>query len=174
MLRESLPQYVQGARLLCDARDGTLGFPATQLLLTVVDSIGSYYCGRSVVINGQSVRIRRASQYIYVLNSNYFGCEFSKPFMDEIYSRCRCLLTHNAAIAPGVVLVNGYHRSKAAFVDGRDGYLQVFIRGLLNLCEQAVDRFLSEVDEVVPASRAAVEIGAKDRSRTHPLPRRGR
>ncbi|MFI5372033.1 MAG: hypothetical protein ACHQ52_10785 [Candidatus Eisenbacteria bacterium] len=177
LLRESLPQYVQGAEILSSTQvstGGVLGYPAVTLLLAVVYSIGSYLEGTSVPIERKQVTISGFAQHVYALNSKYFNLGYQKKLLDAIYQRCRSPLVHNAAIAPAVVLVPDIHPSRIVFLEDANEYLQVSVGGLLRACEAAVPRFLKDSDELVRQSRVASNLAAKDPSMRNASPKRVR
>jgi len=93
-----------------NATGGILGFPATVVLFSIIDCLGSYFANNenfNVVIDGKSCFIRNASQHIYILNSRYFNLDLSKIDLDNIYGNVRSPVTHNSLLPEGYILQIG-------------------------------------------------------------------
>ena len=131
MLRESLPQYLQAAKLLMATRaipgPGVLGYPAAVLLFSVIDAIGSFHRGdRGVQIRiDNTIRwIKKTSDHFLILNGSYFHQTYSKSLLDRIYGQARCVLSHNAALAPNTVLLAARTTDSSSFwVEGENLYV---------------------------------------------------
>jgi len=101
MLQESLSEILLVAKYCIEYRKdtniwpahGCYGYPATLLLLSIADSIGSY------VENGN------VKNHFKILNSpDYYGLSLTREEIDLIYNHYRNVLSHNAVITPKVVL----------------------------------------------------------------------
>src|SRR5262245_23475504 len=113
LLRESLPEFLHTAAYCVSFRKddtwgrtqvgGCLGLPASALLLSIADSIGSYHAGDPqfvVLLDGKQVPIRNdPSQHLFIFNSKYYGLSLARTTIKKIYENYRCLLVHNSALA---------------------------------------------------------------------------
>jgi len=82
---------------------GCLGFPASILLFSIVDAIGSYYRDRAdfiITVDGRDETIKNDGfHHFYILNSDYYDKQnLSGEFIKKIYNNYRSLLIHNAAL----------------------------------------------------------------------------
>lgn len=165
MLRESLPEYLTLANLglgTTKPDGGILGYPTTQLLMAVVDAIGSYYREDPkyrVRVDGVDREIKTTSDHIFILNSDYFGFDFTEDQLRDIYQLCRSPLTHNAVVGNGHVLVIG--RTTDPAFEFKDGVVVTSVAGLGEACRKAVGKFLPVLDKVVPGSKAIGDLQAK-------------
>ncbi len=165
MLRESLPEYLRLAEMglgTTKPGGGVLGYPTTALLMAVVDALGSFVRGHStfrVKIDSVDRVVEKASDHIFILNSDFFGFHFSEAQLRDIYGLCRSPLTHNAVVGRGHMLVPG-DPSAPAF-EFRDGVVETNLAGLLKACRTAVTVFLGVADSVVATSKAVRELREK-------------
>jgi hypothetical protein len=78
------------------------------LCFTTVDAIGSFYRGNtSFTINiDKKTRTIDGSgfKHCFILNSDYYGKSLSEKDIKRLYEYYRCLLVHNAALAPNYIL----------------------------------------------------------------------
>jgi hypothetical protein len=73
--------------------EGCYGFPATILLFSIADIIGSYIIGGST------------KKHFEIFNNNdYYNLNLSENALEEMYKHYRCLITHNGAMPPGRLL----------------------------------------------------------------------
>src|SRR5262245_4629918 len=114
VLRESVTEYLEIARYAISTRKpsggGCYGWPGALLLLAIIDVIGSYHRSGpkfTVIVDGKERHIRTDADHFLVLNSGYYGLNLSRKQIDAVYENFRCLLVHNASIAPGQVLSLG-------------------------------------------------------------------
>ena len=173
LILESLPEYLHVAEYCVKFRKdsawgreqagGCLGYPAAVMLFSIVDTIGSFYRGRtdlSIAISGKSVHIRGDGfQHFFVLNSEFYGQNLDKPTIVRLYGDFRSLLVHNASLAPSSFLVNDPTVSTAFPVVGAK-YL-VNVPAFLDISREAVRLFLSRVDEVILRSEQAANIARR-------------
>ena len=161
LLRESVPEYLDIARYCCHTPKpggGWYGYPAALLLLTIIDVIGSYHWQDSaftVNVDGRAQSINDdASDHYLVLNSHYYGQSLTRRQIDKLSEYFRCLLAHNASLAPGKLLDIG-NPADPVFYFGGDGEIDVInLRGLLAVTEGAVQQFLAVADTVGTGRRA--------------------
>lgn len=101
MLQESLPEMLAVAKYCIEFRkdtkdwpaSGCYGYPAGLLLLSIVDSIGSY------------VEQGNVENHFKVLNnSDYYGLKLSNKDLDVVYKEYRNLLSHHTVMAPNTGL----------------------------------------------------------------------
>jgi hypothetical protein len=165
MLRESLPEYVAMARLAVETPtkgrtpSSFHGYPAAALLFAVADSIGSYYRanqGFVVDIDGRQCRINGDGyKHLFVFNSDLYGQSLSEKEIKALYDYYRNPLTHNSALAPGVLLNRGGVDDPVFYLDKERVVECVNVVGLLSITERAVDWFLQVAEDVVPKSHQA-------------------
>ncbi len=142
---------------------GRLGCPAAVMMFCIADTIGSFHRGDknfSATVDGKSVRIRRQGfQHFYVLNSQYYSQSLSEAAIKRLYGNFRDVLLHNAALAPGHMLVSDPDLS-AAFpvVKGRQ---LVNIDGFLGITAPAVELFLKNIPTLVPGSSQEANLQKK-------------
>jgi hypothetical protein len=170
MLRESLPEYVAIARVAVETPtkghtpSSFHGYPAATLLFAVADSIGSYYRGHPkfvVEVDGVERRIDGDGfKHLFVLNSELYGQRLSEREIKAVYDYYRNPLTHNSALAPGVLLNKGSVDDPVFYPD-RERFIEcINVVGFLSITERAVEQFLRVAEEVVPTSNQA-SINAK-------------
>jgi len=101
MLRESLPEMLMVAKYCIEFRKdtsiwpapGCYGYPAALILLSIVDSIGSY------------VEKGNVENHFKILNNNdYYNLKLSAEVLRAIYDYYRNSLSHNSVLTPGVIL----------------------------------------------------------------------
>ena len=101
MLQESLPEMLLAAKYCIEYRKNTniwpapgcYGYPAALLLLSIVDSIGSY------------VEEGNVKNHFKILNnSDYYGLSLTEKELNLIYNHYRNTLSHNTVITPKVIL----------------------------------------------------------------------
>jgi hypothetical protein len=162
MVRESLREYVAIAKVAVETRtkgpppSSFHGFAAATLLFAVADSIGSYYRDNlkfSVMIDGKRRRIDGDGfKHLFILNGPLYGQSLSEKEIRVIYDYYRNPLTHNSALAPGVLLNKGNIGDPVFYLDPDRVVECVNVVGLLSITERAVEEFLMIADSVVPGS----------------------
>ena len=163
MLRESLPEFVAIAKVAVETPttqgktpSSFHGYPAATLLFAVADSIGSYYRGNrdfSVVIDGKRRRIDGAGfKHLFIFNSTLYGQSLSETEIKAVYDLFRNPVTHNGALAPGVLLNKGAASDPVFYPDPKLGVECVNVVGLLAITSRAVEEFLKTAESVVPGS----------------------
>jgi len=177
MLKESLRETLEAAKYCADYRKtdekwgefktgGCLGFPAAILLFSLIDTIGSYYRGNEdfeILIDSENSKIERDGwQHFKILNSEYFNQNLTEEFIRNLYSKFRSYLAHNSVLGKNAVMIqdnaswNEELKGKSFFIGTRVSGEEVFvisIKELYDLCEKAIEKFLKDIDEVVPKSR---------------------
>ena len=112
MLRESVQEYFEVANYCVsyqkEARwgheqaGGCFGYPAAVMLFSIVDTIGSYHRGDSVMtiqLDGERTSISSDGfQHFYILNSDYYGLSLERRTMKMLYDNFRSPLIHNASL----------------------------------------------------------------------------
>lgn len=162
MLNESLPEYIEIAQYSIYTRkhyqpDGVYGYPATVLLFSVVDTIGSFYRGGKnfhVLLDGKNEYITKTSHHFYILNSKYYSLNLSKEFIDKIYDNFRSPLTHNAALPPEHYL--DANPAPLPFSE-QNGKPVVHLIPFLEISKNAVVEFLKDISDN-PNSRMIEEL----------------
>jgi hypothetical protein len=92
---------------------------------------------------------------MFVLNSDLYGQRLSEREIKAVYDYYRNPLTHNSALAPGVLLNKGSVDDPVFYPDKERIIECVNVVGLLSITERAVERFLQVAEDVVPRSRQA-------------------
>jgi hypothetical protein len=103
MAVEGIDEYLTAAHMCLDHRKpdgGCLGYPATLLLLCVVNALGTYLTGDDAMIDGKLVRITRGEPF-RVLNHDCFGLNLSGKEIKLLEGSYRNRLAHNAIIERG-------------------------------------------------------------------------
>lgn len=171
LIRESLPEYLEVAEYCVTTekpappgrRAGCYGYPAAVMLFSIVDTIGSFYKGRSdlkIEISGKPMRITRdGDQHFYVLNSEYYGQSLDQRTIEKLYKNFRSLLVHNASLAPSHFLLN--ERKLPALFPTLDGKPSVNLFAFLKKSQEAANLFLDRLDKIVPGSHQAANINRK-------------
>jgi hypothetical protein len=171
MLRGSLPEYLTIARLAIETNaPGTTsfcGYPAAMLLFAVADTIGSYHRGSptfTVEVDGKRRNISAEGyQHLFILNSAYYaadslvhgGGKLSERQMKALYDYFRNPLSHNGALAPGVLINKGGVDDPIFYPDDDKVMEAVNVVGMLKATEHAVAQFLAASDTLVPGSHQA-------------------
>jgi hypothetical protein len=160
---EHCANYAKNPPSLPSVGGPCLGFPAAVLLFVIADAIGSFCRGNEQVkipIDGKLVPIRKDSEHFFILNSDYYAQTLDRETINALYKNFRCLLLHNAALAPAHFLVN-IPGNPIAFpvVNGRPG---VNVPSFLHISKLAVSRFLGRLDELLPRSAQARNIEQKN------------
>jgi len=177
MLKESLKETLEAAKFCSNYRKtdekwgefktgGCLGFPAAILLFSIIDTIGSYFRGDGdieILIDSKNSTIEKDGwQHFKILNSKYFNQVLSQEYIKTLYSKFRSYLAHNSVLGKNAVMImensswNAEIKGKAFFLGedtNGDTVYVISIKELCELCESAIDSFLSDVDEVVPNSK---------------------
>lgn len=177
MLKESLPESLKAAKYCIEYRKdneewgkfntgGCLGYPGTILLFSIVDSIGSYFrkCPTfKININGKQTAINSEGyQHLFILNSSYFNLTLSEDFIKALYSKFRSCLTHNNVLGDYAVLMQNdldiptEHKNKP-FIEltnqkGEIAHI-IVINKFYELVECAVEKFIIDIDKIVPFSK---------------------
>lgn len=173
LIRESLTEYLEVAQYCVKYRKdsawpdaqqgGCLGYPAAVMLFSIVDTLGSFYHGRSdlnIMMDGKRVHIKKGGiQHYFILNSDYYGETLDGDTIKTLYSNFRNPLVHNASLAPSSFLRNLPDLHEA--FPQRSGRLMVNVPAFLEISRGAVKRFLDRIDDVVPSSQKAENIHRK-------------
>ncbi len=179
MLKESLKESLEAAHFCASYRkidtkwgefrgQGCLGYPSAILLFSIIDSIGSYFRGKTdfvINIGAKPTRINAEGwEHFKILNSKYFNQNLEESFIKAIYSQFRCKLTHNSILGKGSVMIPNNQSIPSSNLDepcaffiyrkGDGSMVRVIsIEELYLLCSTAIDAFLEDVDEIVPNSK---------------------
>ena len=105
MASEVITEYLRACQF-CLEGDEVLGYPATLLLLCVINAFGSYLKGESVRIDGKLREIKRGEPF-RVLNHPLFGLQLKEKQIKLVEYSYRNGLSHNAIIERGAFLLPG-------------------------------------------------------------------
>lgn len=148
MLRESLIEMFLVAKDCINFRknpsvwgsSGCYGYPAAVLLFSIADSIGSYVLGG------------RTRNHFNILNhSDYYNLNLNKRDIEIVYTSYRCLLTHNAVMAPNAVLDIGQINNPVFNV--LNGVPKVNLVPFLEITRNSLIRFFENIETVVGNSQ---------------------
>jgi len=148
MLRESLVEMFLVAKDCINFRkdpnvwgsQGCYGYPAAVLLFSIADSIGSY------VLSG------RTRDHFNILNHNdYYNLNLDTGDIEIIYKSYRCLLTHNAVMAPDTVLDIGQIGDTVFEVVS--GVPKVNLAPFLEITQSFLIKFFEDIETIVGNSQ---------------------
>ncbi len=106
-------------------------------------------------INGDGLK------HYYILNSDYYGQELNEKDIKRLYDYYRCLLVHNAALAPNCVLDIGKETDPPFDRRNSQNIDYVNLRPFLDLSHIAVGKFLKISPALVPLSKQGKGIANK-------------
>jgi hypothetical protein len=168
LIHEALTEYLAIAEHCISTgkpTGGCYGFPTALLCFTIVDAIGSFYRGDTsltIKIDGETKTINGDGfKHYYILNSDYYGQALNELDVKRLYEYYRCLLVHNAALAPNCVLAIGketdppFDRRMSQHID------YVNLRPFLDLSHIAVTKFLKISLGLIPVSKQGKGIASK-------------
>jgi hypothetical protein len=111
LIHEALTEYLAIAEYCISTAKptgGCYGFPTALLCFTIVDAIGSFYRGNTSFTINIDKKTRTIDgdgfKHYFILNSDYYGQSLSEKDIKRLYEYYRCLLVHNAALAPNYIL----------------------------------------------------------------------
>ena len=136
-----------------NATGGILGYPATVILFSIIDCLGSYFANDqklSVIIDGKERKIKNASQHIYILNSKYFNLDLSRIDLDNIYKNVRSTLTHNSLLPEGYMLQVGENEKLPFNIAVNEFDKRIYFINVIRLFEitkKAVEGFMGDLDK---------------------------
>lgn len=138
MLKESLREMLEVSEYCVKYRkdpvewgsSGCFGYPAGILLFAIADSIGKY------VIKGST-----REHFNILKHTDYYKLDMDDEDVTAIYKKYRNPLTHEASLAPGVVLDIGEENDK--IFETKDSVLFINLLPFLVLSKEVVNKFLS-------------------------------
>lgn len=160
LIHEALTEYLAIAEHCITTgkpTGGCYGFPTALLCFTIVDAIGSFYRGNTSFTINIDKKTRTIDgdgfKHYFILNSDYYYQSLSEKDIKRLYEYYRCLLVHNAALAPNCALAIGketdppFTRQTSQHID------YVNLRPFLDLSHIAVAKFLKVSPTLVPVSK---------------------
>jgi hypothetical protein len=136
-----------------NATGGILGFPATIILFSIIDCIGSYFRNDpnfSVKIDDRDWIINKPNQHIYILNSKYFNLTLRQHDLDNIYNNVRSTLTHNSLLPEGYFLQVGENEDLPFNIALNEYDKIIYFINVIKLFEftkAAVEQFMGDLDK---------------------------
>lgn len=135
-----------------DYLTGIYGFPASILMLSLVDTLGGYYENNDsleIEVDGKLRQITESNKsHYYILNSHLFNANLTEELISIIYD-CRNSLLHNNVLTKNVLLINS---DREPFIEKvlKDSNIVVEIRlqSFLNACYSAVDTFFNSPPDI--------------------------
>jgi hypothetical protein len=136
-----------------NATGGILGYPATVILFSIIDCLGSYFANDpkfTVIIDKKERKIKNARQHIYILNSKYFNLNLSQIDLDNIYENVRSTLTHNSLLPEGYILQVGENEKIPFNIAVNEFDKRIYFINVIRLFEitkKAIEEFISDLDK---------------------------
>lgn len=160
LIHEALTEYLAIAEHCLSTgkpTGGCYGYPSALLLFSIVDAIGSFYRGNksfTIVADQKKKTINGVDSHYLILTSDYYGQSLTEKDIQRLYEYYRCLLVHNAALAPEHFLAIG-DPTDLPFVKrpGSKHVDYVNLRPFLDLSHVAVAKFLKIAPALVPISK---------------------
>ena len=149
MLQESLVEMYLVAKYCIEFRKdtniwsapGCYGYPGALLLLSIVDSVGSY------IIDTRETR----PHFDILKHSDYYNLLISDDDISAIYTKYRNLLIHNSVMAPEAVLDIGNSADPIFETKNAKPYLNLL--PFLNKTQEVLINFLSNSNQIVTNSK---------------------
>lgn len=135
---------------------GTLGFPATTFLFSLVDTIGSYCDNLEVEVQEKVKKIKAStvSTHFLILNSKYFGLNLEAKDIEKIFKCVRSTLSQNSIIGKEILLSSG---SSDPFIEVNQfegkGKYTIYLQSFYEEWFNAVEKFKEDIPDIVPISR---------------------
>lgn len=129
--------------------NGVFGFPASILLFSIIDFIGSYFKvemknddGIEISFpNTDSRKILGTNDHFYILNhSLLFDCKLSVAQINDLYSAYRCKIIHNQTLPTRRYLTANPKNEAFEFVEEK--IISVNLPKLFEIVKEAVERFI--------------------------------
>ena len=165
LLQESVPEYLHIAHECLThqkAGGGVYGFPAALLLFTILDTIGSFHKGDRnffAIVDGKNRSINADGfKHYFTLNTSYYNQTLTEVQIKRLYDYYRCLLSHNASLAPGCGLEVGNHGEPFFSVDKSGVIVAIRLLPFYNQSVAAVEHFLQRIDSILKTSAQATTI----------------
>lgn len=165
MLKESLREKIEVAEYCVNYRKdaswgmeqtgGCLGYIAAEMLFSIADSIGGFFRGNNEYkfnVDDKEKTIKGPDYTnLYILNSEYYDYQdLPDKFIKELYNSFRSPLIHNTLLVPERFLVIGENESYCfKIVQGKPF---VFLVPFLKISREAYNKFIKNVDSIVPGS----------------------
>ncbi len=137
-------------------KSGCYGFPAAILLLSIVDSIGSYVVGKDKEVNVKN-------HFEILEDKNYFDPPLNSKARDNIYTFFRCKLVHNATLCfhDSCVLLAENTDNPQCLFEGNTLYLKPF----LEACKNAIETFKQNSQSIITADNKKIKEVIKGKKR---------
>lgn len=154
MLLESLPEMYLVAKYCVEFQKdtsiwpapGCYGYPAALLLLSIVDSLGSY------VIDTSEVK-----KHFDILNhSDYYNLGLNNKDVEVVYNKYRNLLNHNTVLATDAVLAIGTITDPV--FENKNGNPYLNLLPFLEKTRLSLLKFLSNSNDIVTNSKQLQDI----------------
>jgi hypothetical protein len=140
LAKEAIDEYLVTSQLCLKyqkADGGCLGYPATLLLLSAVNALGTYLRNESVLISGKQQRITRGEPF-RVFNHPLFGQSLTHQQIKIVEHSYRNLLSHNAMLSPQHFLVPGPGGPPFTFENGR---VAIYVDSFYEMVNRAWQHF---------------------------------
>ncbi len=170
-----------------NSKVGCLGVPATILLCSLIDTIGSVFRNSEMEfpIDGANYKIEKAAEHFYILNHvKFFNLNLSMSTIQDFYSTYRSKLTHNTALPANNYLSIGDISDKIFELDSNQQITKINLRSLSVEVEKAVETLIyylkngtfssthkltDELNNSVKLYDASMQISTSDTGHTHTI-----
>ncbi len=173
LLRESLQEYLEVAEYCVTYRKdnnwgpsqtgGCLGYPAATLMFSIADTMGSYHREKKdfeIIVDNIKRPIKKDGyHHFFIFNSQFYELNLSERIIKKLYENYRNLLLHNAALAKDHFLFIGNTEDHPFRI--ANGKPHVNVSAFFRVTKHAVEKFLSEIDRIVPGSHQESIINLK-------------
>jgi len=152
---------------------GCLGIPATILMCSIIDTIGSYYRGSESIIqiDDADYKIKCAEEHFYILNHMaYFNMNLSMETIKDFYSTYRSKLTHNSSLPAHNYLYFDKNQEQSFHVDNNKKITQINLHSLSGRVDRATDEFIYHLGIATFSEQHKVSKELKDSAKNNSIP----
>lgn len=125
--------------------NGCYGYPASKLLFSIVDTIGSYVIG-----------INPRKHFDILSHPDYYNLELDEKSIKIIYENYRSTLEHNSAMPLNHILDIGNENDKVFEIV--NGCPRINLISFLILSEHVLGKFLPESEKIISGSKKIQDI----------------
>ena len=134
------------------ANGGILGYPATIILFSIIDAMGSVFSGNQdfkINVGGKETVIKKTNHHIYILNSKYFGLNLEWEDLKSLYDNVRSPITHNCILPQGYTLQVGTGTDHPFYIGINENGKRIYFINLIALYKVThtdLEEFLQDID----------------------------
>lgn len=159
----------RGTEFWGDTEEGCLGIPATILLCSLIDTIGSYFRGTAyhIQIDGINYKIETIDHHFFIFNHDkIFNLNLKMETIRDFYSTYRSKLTHNQDLPPNNFLGIDSPTHQVFDLNTEYQITKIYLRPLFEISKRAVEEFIRiiTIAEVSEDHKYSKEL--KDKAKT--------